>query len=351
MKKMKKIIQLILLSIFCLLTTQAQTVYVDSNIGNNTNNGTIESPLYSIDKAVELLHENDNSVTTIKINSGIYTLNKPVYISTEKELNNRRIVIEANILPGDLAWTPEKMPVVISTSKKGDLKDMNFNFVAAFVIDESFVTIRGIKFPGYFYPNTRYFPIIRLNKEKTDLLVEQCLFIGDDEVSHLQVGIIAHGNGVRANHCIFYGARNSIVFWEDSSDGMKTGNGITNSIIVGASQSGVWTAWPDNDFIFENNIVSNCKHLWIKNASNKTEYSMNNCLVTNNQYYYGVAGQNGVVPGEFVLHETNVAKEGEVLLRKKASNTDASLPIDYLHVVPGSPGYEIGAGLFKTEKK
>jgi len=29
MKKMKKIIQLNLLSIFCLLTTQAQTVYVD----------------------------------------------------------------------------------------------------------------------------------------------------------------------------------------------------------------------------------------------------------------------------------------------------------------------------------
>ncbi len=332
------------------LFIHAQAIYVDSNIGNDNNSGTKEAPVFSIHKAAEIIKNRENDIYIIKINPGIYVLDSPVSISTEKEMADKRIVIEASVLPDDTSWTPEQMPVIISNSVKGEVPDEYYHYVVSLLINESNVTVRGIKFPGYFYPNTRYFPIARFNKEKTDLLVEQCLFIGDDDASHLQVGIIAHGNKIRADHCIFYKARNSVVFWQDSGDTIKTGNGITNSIIIGASQSGVWTAWPDKDFVFENNIVSACKHFWIKNSFNETEYSIENCVVVNNQYYQAVAGEEGVEPKEFVMKESNIIKEGEISLRKKEADTDAPLPIDYLHIIPGSPGDNIGAGLFKLDR-
>ena len=105
----------------------------------------------------------------------------------------------------------EKMPVIASKSKKGEIAELP-HWVASFLINESHVTIRGIKFHGYFYPNTRYFPVARYNKTKTDLLVEQCMFVGDANISQIQVGVIAHGNEIKVDHCVFYKFRNSVVF-------------------------------------------------------------------------------------------------------------------------------------------
>lgn len=238
------------------------------------------------------------------------------------------------------------MPVIISTAKKGELPEY-YNFVAAFLINENRVTIRGLKFHGYFYPNTRYFPIARFNKAKTDLLVEQCMFVGDRDASHIQVGIIAHGDEIKIDHCVFYNAKNAIVYWQDSGNGSKTGNSFTNNIVYGAFQTAVWFGWPDNDFIFENNIITNCKYAIIKNSFNGTKYSMDNSIIVNNQFYQGIADNSGVRPGEFEINENNVSKEGEITLKLIAENVDEPLPVDYLHVVPGTHGYKIGAGLFK----
>lgn len=340
---------LILIFSACLFNLNAQTIYVDSNNGSNENNGKKESPLFSLPKAMDIIKDSKKSIHIIKINPGIYVLEKPLSIETEKELENKRLIIEASILPDDSLWTPEKMPVIISTSKKGEIPNEDYHFVAALLINQSNVTIKGIKFPGYYYPNTRYFPIARFNKAKTDLLVEQCLFVGDEDASHLQVGVIAHGNKVRINHCIFYNVRNSAVFWQDAGDGIKTGNGISNSIIFGATQSGIWTASPDKDFIFKNNIISNCKHFWIKNKDNPTVYKMENCVVVNNVFNKVIWG-NGPVPNQFEIKENNVLWEGEISLKQKNEITHLNLPIDYLHIIPNTLGYNIGAGLFKKVK-
>jgi hypothetical protein len=287
----------------------------------------------------------------MKLNPGIYVLESHIPVSTEKEMTDKRITIEASVLPDDKSWTPEQMPVIVSRSKKGEIPESN-NFVVSFLIDENHITIRGIKFHGYFYPNTRYFPIARFNKTKTDLLVEQCVFVGDEDISQIQAGIIANGNEISVNHCIFYKLRNTVVFFQDSGDGIKTGNGITNSIIYGANQ-GVWTACPDKDFKFENNIVSNCKNFWVKNYFNTTKtYSIDNCLIVNNQYYRMIADSAGLlVPGEFEIEEKNVTKTGEISLRTIKNDVDKPLPIDYLHIIPGTPGYDIGAGLFMNKKR
>ena len=347
---MKNTFLICLLAYICHMTVYAQEVYVDSSIGDNKNPGTKEASVYSIDKAAEIINSRDNDIYIIRINPGIYILDSHVSVGTEKPMTDKRIIIEASILPGDTSWTPEKMPVIASKAKKGEIPD-SYHFVASFLINESHVTIRGIKFHGYFYPNTRYFPIARFNKAKTDLSVEQCLFVGDENISQIQAGIIAHGNEVKIDHCVFYKIRNTVVFFQDSGDGIKTGNGITNSIIYGAKQ-GVWTAWPDKDFKFENNIVSDCKHVWVKNYFNATEsYSVDNCVIVNNQFYKVISDSLGLlVPGEFEISEKNVTKNGVVSLRLIENNVDKPLPIDYLHIIPGSLGYDIGAGLFKNRK-
>jgi hypothetical protein len=352
---MKKTLFIILLAMTYNLTVQSQAVYVDSNAGDNNNPGTKEAPVFSINKAAEIIRSHGNDIYTMKINPGIYILDSHISVSTEKEMTNKRIVIEASILPDDTSWTPEKMPVITSKAKKGEIP-VNSNFVISFLMDESHVTIRGIKFHGYFYPNTRYFPIARFNKTKTDLLVEQCMFVGDANISQIQAGIIAHGNEIKVDHCIFYKVRNTIVFFQDSGNGIKNGNGLTNSIIFGASQA-VWTAWPDKDFKFENNIVSNCGYVWVKNSFNTTKYAINHCVIVNNQYYTGVPDNVRLNPGEFEIAENNVTKKGDISLRLTGNDdkpfldeVDKPLPIDYMHIIPNTIGYEIGAGIFKHKK-
>jgi hypothetical protein len=346
---MKNTFLISFLVFICHLTAHSQAVYIDSNIGKDINPGTKDAPVYSIHKAMEIIRNRDNSIYIMKINPGIYVLESHVSVTSEKEMTNKRIIIEASVLPDDSLWTPEKMPIIVNCSKKGDIPKEDFSYVISFLINENHVTIRGIKFPGYFYPNARYFPIARLNKTNTDLSVEQCMFVGDKDASHIQVGIIAHGNEINVDHCVFYNAKNTVVFWQDAQDSVKKGNRLTNSIIYGAFQSAVWTAWPDKDFKFENNIVSNCNHVWVKNYFNTTKYSINNCVIVNNQYYKGVAN-NGVIPGEFEINEKNVIKEGKILLRLM-EDIDKPFPIDYLHIIPGSLGYDMGAGLFKNRKQ
>ena len=76
---------LISLVIISNLMVNAQAVYVDSNTGNDNNNGTIQSPFFSIQKALEIIKNKDNDIYVIKINPGIYIPEKPLVINTEKE--------------------------------------------------------------------------------------------------------------------------------------------------------------------------------------------------------------------------------------------------------------------------
>lgn len=339
-----------------LKASPSRAIYVDSNTGDDKNPGTKESPVNSIGKAAEIIRSKNNDIYLMKINPGIYVLDRHITVSTEKNMTDKRIVIEASILPDDSSWTPEKMPAILNESLKGEIP-VNSNFVVSFLVDESHVTIRGIKFHGYSYPNTRYFPVARLNKSKTDLLVDQCVFVGDADISQIQAGVVANGDEVRIDHCIFYKLRNTVVFFLDSGNGIKSGNGITNSIIFGASQA-VWTVAPDKDFKFENNIVSNCRYVWARNFFNKSKnYSIDNCAIVNNKYYTGIADKERLSPGEFEIKENNVTKRGEVSLRLIGNDdkptlygVDEPLPIDYMHLMPGSTGYDLGAGLFKSNK-
>ena len=352
---MKKTLTIILLTMTSHFIVYPQAVYVDCINGDDNNPGTKTAPVFSINKAAEIVKSRENNIHTIRINPGIYVLDHHVPVFTEKEIVDKRIIIEASILPDDSSWTPDKMPVITSKAMKGELS-VHPNFVVGFLIGESHVTIRGIKFQGYFYPHVRYFPIARFDKTKTDLSIEQCMFIGDANISQIQAGVIANGNEVMISHCIFYKIRNTVVFFLDSGNGIKTGNGITNSVIYGVSQA-VWTVSPDKDFKFENNIVSNCKYVWAKNDFNTTKYTINRCIVVNNKYYTGIADKLRLSPTDFEIDENDVIKKGEISLKLTGiddnpflDEVDKPLPVDYMHPVSGSIGYEMNVGLFKKRQ-
>jgi hypothetical protein len=81
----------IILIIFFFLTLQrvlAQEVYVDCQSGNDNNPGTAEAPFLSITKAVEIVKSKDNNIYTIKMNPGIYVLEKHIPIFTEKKTSS-----------------------------------------------------------------------------------------------------------------------------------------------------------------------------------------------------------------------------------------------------------------------
>jgi hypothetical protein len=347
---MKKTLLMLFWAFICNLPIYAQVVYVDSNIGNDNNEGTVKTPVFSINKAAEIIKSKDNGIYIMKINPGIYVLEHHVSISTEKTMTNKRIIVEATVLPEDTAWTPEKMPIIITKSKKGEVLEKNLwikdNWITSFSINESHVTIRGMKFLGYNYPVNYYYPITRFNKEKTDLLVEQCMFLGDLQTSSIQVGIIAHGNEIKVNHCVFYGVNNAAIYWKASGSDSKTGNGMTNCIVYGATVSAIWTSLPDKDFIFKNNIVTNSNYFWIKEAPDTTLYSIDSCVIVNNNNY---KGDGNLAPGTFALNECNVIKEGDISLRM-INTIFEPLPIDHLHIIPNTLGYNLGAGLFKQRK-
>ncbi len=342
---MKKILLAhLFLSFICYSTIQSQVVYVDCNIGNDNNKGTKEAPVFSIKKAVEIIRK-ANKRKVMKINPGIYILDSVITVSTEKP-TSEGIIIEASILPDDSLWTPEKMPVIINKAEKGQLPGENSSIIVSFLIEESHVKIRGLKFLGYNYPVNMYFPIARLNVERTDLLVEQCMFLGNLQSSVIQIAIIAHGDEVKVDHCIFYNANNTVVFYEDSGNGLKTGNRITNCIVYGASESAIWTVKPDTNFVYKNNIVTNCNFFWVKNPENTTTYTIDSCIIVNNRNY---TGNNNLSPVTFEINENDVIKEGEISLRK-INTIWAPWPVDHLHIIPNTLGYNLRAGLFKHPK-
>ena len=72
---------------------------------------------------------------------------------------------------------------------------------------------------------------------------------------------------------------------------------------------------------------------------------MDSCIVLNCNIYQG----NGESAITFPLNETNVIKEGNISLRM-INNILEPCPIDHLHIIPGTLGYDLGAGLFKNRK-
>ncbi len=330
----------------CHFNLFAQTIYLDAAKGNDKYAGTIDKPLKTFTAAANFVNSLDGEGTTIiKVASGTYHLNEKVQFKNSRNYNEKnRFVIEAVILPDDTAWTPAQMPVIISTAEPSE----NFGFDCSVGLDVEInhVTIRGLKFLGNPLPEIYYYPVGRQGKDLEDLSVSQCLFVGDEDALPIQSGVLAHGNKIIINHCIFYNCKNSVVFYfaDDNREVPRHGSEMKYCIIDGAYESGIWTASPDADFKFHHNIITRCKYTWIHNLLNKTVYNIENCIITDNEHYITKLDQNyEYVNSDIPYTENYVIHDGNITLVKK---DDILIPIDYLHILPGTLGSNLGAGLF-----
>jgi hypothetical protein len=324
----------------------AESLYVDSRSGNDTNPGTKQKPLRTIGKAAQVVNsETTAGPTVIKIAPGIYNLAETIVFKNNRPYTEKdRLVIEASILPDDPQWKPTLMPIILSIENPKDPNNPDRpTETYSLKIKVSHVTIRGLKFLGNPLSNNWHACIERVGDDLDDLLVTQCMFVGDPDALNIYCPAIATGDRFAVDHCVFYNCNASAVFW-DGLDGIGgKGCAMRYCIVYGCHIAGPWTCQTTEDFEFHHNIVTGCEYLWMRKAGDRQRYRIRDCIVTNNRYcsgYGAASGPTGQTGPEVTFDEKNVIKEGKVILEK---NKNAK---SYLHVVPGSLGSDLDAGLF-----
>ena len=256
-----------------------------------------------------------------------------------------RLTIRAELLPGDANWNPQRMPIITTiipaTPTPGDGEETR-----GLEIEASHVTVEGLRFtgsPDYYYMDSkqsrRYYPIWRDGKNLDDLIVTQCLFAGNVDVSPIRVGVIANGHGLVLDHCVFYNCQNPVVFW-NAQEGTSHHNAMRYCLVYEANYSGVWTTeQTGDDFEFHHNIITNSRTAWIRDNNSTHHYLIHDCIFTNNMKTTGNGGDNSI-DNDFIKME-NVQLTGIIEIEKDQGRNN------YLQLKEGSLGSNLQAGLFK----
>lgn len=324
----------------------AETLYVDSNRGQDTNPGTVAQPLKTIEKAALVANAKaEPEPLTIKLVAGIYALPTAVIFQSQHAFaKEQRLTIEASVLPDDPNWNPGAMPVIFSVEDPRPAgQPGKHTETYAMKIKMSHVTVRGLKFLGNPLPNNWHSPLECLATNLTDVEVTQCLFAGDPDTLDIYSAVITDGHQFVVDHCIFTGCHACAVFWDGGRGVVGKANAMRYCIVDGAKISGVWTCDTDEDFEFHHNIVTRSEYFWLRKRGAPKTYRIHDSVVTGNKNYsgYGVeTGATGPTGPEIRFDEERVVKAGNVALEQKRESKN------YLHVVSGTPGSELGAGLF-----
>ncbi len=324
---------------------------MDSDRGDDANSGSQDKPIKTIVRAATIVNDsNEPGPTTIKIAPGAYCITDTVVFENSRQYSkNRRLVIEATVLPDEKDWTPATMPVVLSTVK-GDGPDTEKHAIAI-KIEVNHVTVRGIKFLGNPRPRTWGYSVFRADKGLEDLIVTQCMFVGDEQALPYNCPICANGQGLVVDHCVFYKCDIPAIFW-DAEGGVSKGNAMRYCIVDCADIAAVWTCQTAEDFEFHHNIVTRGQYFWMCAPYNREKYRIIDCVVIDNKYNsgYGTAAKiYGQTGPEVTFEEKNVIKEGTIKLEKALVTPEVLSvvrPRGYLHVVPDTLGSDLGAGLF-----
>lgn len=346
--KKERVFFLVTLSVFFLSSVAfSQIVYVDGLAGKDENVGTSEKPVRTLQRAAEIVNAGkEPGPATIKIAPGIYNLSESVTFGGARAYNEEsRLVIEAAVLPDDPNWKAALMPVMLSTEdprKRDDSDKLTETY--GLKIEASHVTIRGLKFLGNPLTRNWHCCISRIGDDLDDLLVTQCVFVGDRDTCDIYCAALAAGNKFVVDHCIFRNCHASAVFWDGPRGVAGKGCSMRYCIVDGAYIAGVWTCRTAEDFEFHHNIVTRSDYFWMrKKAGDSRRYRVHDCIVTDNRYYsgYGVeSGPTGQTGPEVTFDESNVVKRGRITFE---TNKTAR---GYLHVTPGGLGSDLGAGLF-----
>lgn len=339
MNKLKLSGTLLLLGLTVCL--RAQTLYVDAVNGKEQAKGTVTDPLSTLERAMTIANKfaGDQPVD-IKLAPGLYVVPHELTVKTGKEDgDNVKFTIEAIHMPDDKDWQPGKMPVIQSVSPNNS--NVQFTHAVCFLVAKNNVSFKGLKFVGNASPDVAYYyPITRENQNLDGLEVSQCYFIGEKNSTRLQSGLWTHGAAIHVDHCIFYNCRNAMVLIKGIKD-----LSVTNSIIYGAYESGIWFGASTAPFVFNNNIVTHCNFFWVRPKDTQPAYTFSNSLITENDNYMGYIDNDLIPAPKSNLKEPGVRKKGTVKLVE--IKTDRDQPHNYLNPVPGSDGSDLHAGIFK----
>jgi hypothetical protein len=333
-------------------TPDAETLYIDVS-GTDTNAGTKDKPIKSLAEAARRVSASKgNSATTVLLGEGIHALDQSALFKPERQYSkSERLTIRAASLPDDPDWSPQRMPVLIHTmplslNGSGGRPDPFGGFAYGMQFETSHVTVQGLKILGAPYleqPTAgvirRVYPIAR-EGELDDLEIKQCMFLGNREVAENHCAILARGNGVVVDHCVFYGCKVTIVYWSQNARGCAMRNTLAcNNYVTGAYICAI-----GEDFEFQNNVMSgNLSGILFQGQVKK--YNLANSLFAGNQHLYG---SGFGPPVNFKPLESSV-------LALPASSNVTQKPVQIeldqtkrncLHVAEGTPGSDLGAGLF-----
>ncbi|OHB80048.1 MAG: hypothetical protein A2Z25_06380 [Planctomycetes bacterium RBG_16_55_9] len=329
----------------------SQIVYVDSlGVGRDQNAGTSERPVRTLRRAAEIINgDKEPGPAAVKISPGVYTLTESVTFGGNRAYSEEsRLVIEASILPDDPKWEPGLMPIIVSTEdpRKQDNPD-KLTETYGLKIEVGHVTIRGLKFMGNPLARNWHCCISRIGEDLDDLLVTQCMFVGDGSTLDIYCAALATGNRFIVDHCIFRNCHACTVFWDGARGIAGKGCSMRYCIVDGAYIAGVWTCQTAEDFEFHHNIVTRGEYFWMRKETDASRrYRVRDCIITDNRHYsgYGVeSGPTGQTGPEVTFEESNVVRQGHVTFE---TNKAARL---YLHVTPNSLGSHLGAGLFTRQ--
>jgi hypothetical protein len=340
------------------MTAQITDIFINANTGNDQNSGSADQPLKSLYGAANRVNQaNGRGSINLFLSEGIYGLDATVtfHPANWHFTKEERLTIRAAILPDDAEWNPGKMPVIVSTMaldfKPNGRKDPLGGTSYGIQIETSHVTIQGLRIlgtPVHERPEEglvrRNYPIVREGRDLDDLRVTQCLFVGDQHVIPNHLAILASGQGVVVDHCIFYHCKDAIVFW--FSDEPARNCEVHHNLFIGNYGATVWSWSAAEDLKFYNNVVGNTNVFWILNRDEKVSFSLSNSLITG---YNELVNKGGGPAGFGEKANPDKLKFGkDVIVNKEGTFKIEEDPTsrNYLHLMPGTPGADLGAGLF-----
>jgi len=331
-------------------------IHVNPESGNNVNNGTKEYPLQTLYEAANRVNgANGKGSINIILSEGIYGLDATV---TFHPVNwhftkTERLIIRAQTLPDDAEWNQTKMPVIVSTMplnfKPGGSDDPGTSY--GIQVETNHVTIQGLRVlgtPVHERPAEgvvrRNYPIVREGKNLDDLRITQCLFLGDKHAIPNHLPILASGQGVVVDHCVFYNVKDAVVFFETERPAERCE--MHHNLIVGNYGAAVWSWSAAEDFKYYNNVVANANIFWVLNEDGKNAYNISNSMVIG---YKELLNKGGGATGFGVKADTKKLKYGkDVIIQKegKIELEEDQTKRNYLHLKPGTLGANLKAGLF-----
>jgi len=330
------------------------TLFLNPGIGRDNNAGTKDSPLRTLNEAARRVNTlKGTGAITILLSEGIYSLDSVAKFQPAdwKFTRNNRLTIRAVSLPDDSDWQPAKMPVIVSVMP---LAKDNFGTTAYGIqVETDHVTIQGLRVlgtPVHEKPAEgivqRVYPIVREGRNLDDLRITQCLFIGDRIAIPNHLPILADGQGIVVDHCVFYHVKDGVVFF--LSDRPAEHCEMHHNLMIGNYGAAVWSWSLAPDFKFYNNVIANTNIFWILNKNEQASFNISNSMVLG---YNELVNQGGGAldfgsagnPKKLIFGaNVTIQKEAKVDVEKDQTKRN------YLQLKPGTLGANLGAGLFSN---